>query len=218
MYRKESKTIQKWLDTTKKALLVTGARQTGKTWLIRDEIKKSSYRLFEINFIDQPDMVNYFSTNMSAEDFLIRLRMIMPDDCRPHETVVFFDEIQKCPQIVTKIKFLVDEGSFKYIMSGSLLGVELKGISSVPVGYLRILRMYPMDFEEFMIACGISRITIDKLAERFDSLNPVEEYMHDRVLSLFYIYLIVGGMPEAVLKYVETKDLREVQSIQNDIT
>ena len=185
MYRKESKTIQKWLDTTKKALLVTGARQTGKTWLIRDEIKKSSYRLFEINFIDQPDMVNYFSTNMSAEDFLIRLRMIMPDDCRPHETVVFFDEIQKCPQIVTKIKFLVDEGSFKYIMSGSLLGVELKGISSVPVGYLRILRMYPMDFEEFMIACGISRITIDKLAERFDSLNPVEEYMHDRVLSLF---------------------------------
>lgn len=218
MYRKESKTIQKWLDTTKKALLVTGARQTGKTWLIRDEIKKSSYRLFEINFIDQPDMVNYFSTNMSAEDFLIRLRMIMPDDCRPHKTVVFFDEIQKCPQIVTKIKFLVDEGSFKYIMSGSLLGVELKGISSVPVGYLRILRMYPMDFEEFMIACGISRITIDKLAKRFDSLNPVEEYMHDRVLSLFYIYLIVGGMPEAVLKYVETKDLREVQSIQNDIT
>lgn len=218
MYRKESKTIQKWLDTTKKALLVTGARQTGKTWLIRDEIKKSSYRLFEINFIDQPDMVNYFSTNMSAEDFLIRLRMIMPDDCRPHETVVFFDEIQKCPQIVTKIKFLVDEGSFKYIMSGSLLGVELKGISSVPVGYLRILRMYPMDFEEFMIACGISRITIDILAEKFDSLNPVEEYMHDRVLSLFYIYLIVGGMPEAVLKYVETKDLREVQSIQNDIT
>ena len=218
MYRKESKTIQKWLDTTKKALLVTGASQTGKTWLIRDEIKKSSYRLFEINFIDQPDMVNYFSTNMSAEDFLIRLRMIMPDDCRPHETVVFFDEIQKCPQIVTKIKFLVDEGSFKYIMSGSLLGVELKGISSVPVGYLRILRMYPMDFEEFMIACGISRITIDKLAEKFDSLNPVEEYMHDRVLSLFYIYLIVGGMPEAVLKYVETKDLREVQSIQNDIT
>lgn len=163
-------------------------------------------------------MVNYFSTNMSAEDFLIRLRMIMPDDCRPHETVVFFDEIQKCPQIVTKIKFLVDEGSFKYIMSGSLPGVELKGISSVPVGYLRILRMYPMDFEEFMIACGISRITIDKLAEKFDSLNPVEEYMHDRVLSLFYIYLIVGGMPEAVLKYVETKDLREVQSIQNDIT
>lgn len=218
MYRKESKTIQKWLDTTKKALLVTGARQTGKTWLIRDEIKKSSYRLFEINFIDQPDMVNYFSTNMSAEDFLIRLRMIMPDDCRPHETVVFFDEIQKCPQIVTKIKFLVDEGSFKYIMSGSLLGVELKGISSVPVGYLRILRMYPMDFEEFMIACGISRITIDKLTEKFESLNPVEEYMHDRVLSLFYIYLIVGGMPEAVLKHVETKDLREVQSIQNDIT
>ena len=104
---------------------------------------------------------------MSAEEFLIKLKMIMPENCKVHETVVFFDEIQKCPEIVTKIKFLVDEGSFKYVMSGSLLGVELKGIASAPVGYLTVLRMYPMDFEEFMIANNISRTTLDMLEEKF---------------------------------------------------
>ena len=122
---------------------------------IRDEIDKSGYKRFEINFINQPDMVEYLNAEMSAEDFLVKLRLIMPEECKPHETVVFLDEIQKCPEIVTKIKFLVDEGSFKYAMSGSLLGVELKGIASAPVGYLRVLKMYPMDFEEFMIANGV---------------------------------------------------------------
>ena len=151
MYRKDSIAIGEWIKNSNKALLVTGARQIGKTWLIRDEIEKSGYTKFEVNFIDQPDMVSYLNAEMSAEDFLIKLKMIMPEDCKSHETVVFFDEIQKCPEIVTKIKFLVDEGSFKYVMSGSLLGVELKGIASAPVGYLTVLKMYPMDFEEFMI-------------------------------------------------------------------
>ena len=151
MYRKDSIAIGEWIKNSNKALLVTGARQIGKTWLIRDEIEKSGYTKFEVNFIDQPDMVSYLNAEMSAEDFLIKLKMIMPEDCKSHETVVFFDEIQKCPEIVTKIKFLVDEGSFKYVMSGSLLGVELKGIASAPVGYLTVLKMYPMDFEEFLI-------------------------------------------------------------------
>ena len=138
MYRKDSVAIDGWLKKSNKSLLVTGARQTGKTWLIRDEIKKSEYTKFEINFIDYPEMVEYLNAKMSAEDFLVRLKMIMPENCKPHKTVVFFDEIQKCPEIVTKIKFLVDEGSFKYVMSGSLLGVELKGIAS-PLKYNIIL-------------------------------------------------------------------------------
>ena len=146
MYRKDSVSVGEWIRNSNKALLVTGARQIGKTWLIRDEIEKSGYKKFELNFIDQPDMVSYLNAEMSAEDFLLKLKMIMPEDCKAHETIVFFDEIQKCPEIVTKIKFLVDEGSFKYVMSGSLLGVELKGIASAPVGYLTVLRMYPMDF------------------------------------------------------------------------
>lgn len=217
MYRRDSVTIGEWIRDSKKALLVTGARQTGKTWLIRDEIEKSGYKKFEINFIDQPDMVAYLNAEMSAEEFLVKLKMIMPESCRPKETIVFFDEIQKCPEIVTKIKFLVDEGSFRYVMSGSLLGVELRGIASVPVGYLTVLRMYPMDFEEFMIANSVSQTTLDMLKEKYVRLEPVDDFIHQRLLAMFFVYLIVGGMPDAVRTYVETKDIREVDKVQHDI-
>lgn len=155
---------------------------------------------------------------MSAEEFLLKLRMIMPQDCKPYETVVFFDEIQKCPEIITKIKFLVDEGSFKYVMSGSLLGIELKGIASAPVGYLTVLRMYPMDFEEFMVANNVSKTTLDMLNEKFETLSSVDDYIHQKLLSMFFVYLIVGGMPDAVKTYIETKDIREVDKVQRDIT
>ena len=217
MFRKDSITIEEWIKNSNKALLVTGARQIGKTWLIRDEIKKSGYTKFEINFIDQPDMVHYLDAEMSADEFLVKLRMIMPEDCKPHETIVFFDEIQKCPEIVTKIKFLVDEGSFKYVMSGSLLGVELKGIASAPVGYLSVLRMYPMDFEEFMIANLVSKATLEMLKDKFETVRPVDEFIHQKLLALFFVYLIVGGMPDAVKTYIATKDIREVDKIQRDI-
>lgn len=217
MYRKDSIIIEEWLKRSDKALLVTGARQIGKTWLIREEITKSGYRKFEVNFIDQPDLVDYLNVKMSANEFLVKLKMIMPEDCKPQETVVFFDEIQKCPEIVTKIKFLVEEGSFKYVMSGSLLGVELKGITSVPVGYLTVLRMYPMDFEEFMIANNVSKTTLEMLKAKFETCQPVDEFIHQKLLSLFFIYLIVGGMPDAVKIYIATKDIREVDKVQRDI-
>lgn len=217
MYRKDSITVGEWLKHSDKALLVTGARQIGKTWLIRDEIEKNGYAKFEVNFIDQPDMITYLNAEMSAEEFLVKLRMIMPQECKVHETVIFFDEIQKCPEIVTKIKFLVEEGSFKYVMSGSLLGVELKGIASAPVGYVTVLRMYPMDFEEFMVANGISDITLDMLREKFEACSPVDELIHQKLLALFFVYLIVGGMPDAVKTYIETKDIREVDQVQRDI-
>ena len=217
MYRKDSIIIEEWLKRSDKALLVTGARQIGKTWLIREEIAKSGYCKFEVNFIDQPDLVDYLNVKMSANEFLVKLKMIMPEDCKPQETVVFFDEIQKCPEIVTKIKLLVEEGSFKYVMSGSLLGVELKGITSVPVGYLTVLRMYPMDFEEFMIANNVSKTTLEMLKAKFETCQPVDEFIHQKLLSLFFIYLIVGGMPDAVKIYIATKDIREVDKVQRDI-
>ena len=217
MYRKDSIIIEEWLKRSDKALLVTGARQIGKTWLIREEIAKSGYCKFEVNFIDQPDLVDYLNVKMSANEFLVKLKMIMPENCKPQETVVFFDEIQKCPEIVTKIKFLVEEGSFKYVMSGSLLGVELKGIASVPVGYLTFLRMYPMDFEEFMIANNVSKTTLEMLKAKFETCQPVDEFIHQKLLSLFFIYLIVGGMPDAVKTYIATKDIREVDKVQRDI-
>ncbi len=217
MYRKDSNFIEEWIKNSNKALLVTGARQIGKTWIIREEIAKSGYKKFEINFIDQPRMIDYLNVKMSAEEFLMKLKMIMPEDCKPQETIVFFDEIQKCPEIVTKIKFLVEEGSFKYVMSGSLLGVELKGIASVPVGYLSVLRMYPMDFEEFMIANNVSKTTLEMLNEKFKTSQPVDEFIHEKLLSLFFVYLIVGGMPDAVKTYISTKDIREVDKVQRDI-
>ena len=161
--------------------------------------------------------MDYLNVKMSANEFLVKLKMIMPEDCKPQETVVFFDEIQKCPEIVTKIKFLVEEGSFKYVMSGSLLGVELKGITSVPVGYLTVLRMYPMDFEEFMIANNVSKTTLEMLKAKFETCQPVDEFIHQKLLSLFFIYLIVGGMPDAVKIYIATKDIREVDKVQRDI-
>ncbi len=218
MYRKDSAFIREWINNSDKALLVVGARQVGKTWLIKDEIEKSRYNKFEINFIDRKDMVEYLNADISAEDFLLRLRMIMPEECKEGETIVFFDEIQRCPEIVTKIKFLVDDGSFKYVMSGSLLGVELKGIASAPVGYVTLLRMYPMDFEEFMIANSVSDTTLNMLEEKFRTVKPLDELIHQKLLSLFFVYLIVGGMPDAVKTYIETKDIRKVDRIQKDIT
>lgn len=217
MFRKDSITVKEWLENSNKALLVTGARQIGKTWLVRDEIEKSGYSKYEVNFIDQPDMITYLNAQMSAEEFLVKLKMLMPEECKTHKTVVFFDEIQKCPEIVTKIKFLVDEGSFKYVMSGSLLGVELKGIASAPVGYLTVLKMYPMDFEEFMIANSVSNATLDMLKEKFVTCNSIDEFIHQKLLAMFFVYLIVGGMPDAVKTYIETKDIREVDKVQRDI-
>ena len=213
MYRKDSIIIEEWLKRSDKALLVTGARQIGKTWLIREEIAKSGYCKFEVNFIDQPDLVDYLNVKMSANEFLVKLKMIMPEDCKPQETVVFFDEIQKCPEIVTKIKFLVEEGSFKYVMSGSLLGVELKGITSVPVGYLTVLRMYPMDFEEFLMAAGETDLC-DLLRQ------PDWEIL--KILSLKYVdllrqYCYVGGMPEVVDCFFQHQNLQEVRDKQTEI-
>ena len=129
--------------------------------------------------------------------------------------ICVFDDIQKCPEIVTKIKFWVDEGSFKYVMSGSLLGVELNNIASAPVGYLTVLRMYPMDFEEFMIANRISQSTLEMLKEKYETLDA---FIHEKLLSLFFVYLIVGGMPDAVKTYIGTKDIRQVDKVQRDTT
>ena len=137
-------------------------------------------------------MAGYLNAEMSAEEFLTKLKIIMPEDCKAQKTVVFFDEIQKCPEIVTKIKFLVDEGSFRYVMSGSLLGVELKGIASAPVGYLTILKMYPMDFEEFMIANDVSSTTLEMLQEKFETCCPVDKFMNvsDYHLEKAYVFSV----------------------------
>lgn len=133
------------------------------------------------------------------------------------ETLIFFDEVQKYPEIVTAIKFLVDEGSYRYILSGSLLGVELKDLRSEPVGYMGIKDMYPLDFEEFISCIGINDNVITALRDAWKDRTPVDEFIHSKIMELFRLYLIVGGMPAAVSKYIESNNLQEVMAIQQDI-
>lgn len=217
MYRKIETNIRNWIEHPGKAYLLTGARQIGKTWIIRHMLEECDYEWFEINFIDRPELIDILNSRISTEDFLLRLSAILPAECTPHKTIIFFDEIQENPELVTRIKFLVDEGSYRYIMSGSLLGVTLKNIRSVPVGYLHSDTMYPMDFEEFMIANGISLSVRNHIKESYEHRTPVDEFIHTTLLSLFFNYLIVGGMPDAVTAFIETRDIRQVSRIQQEI-
>lgn len=133
------------------------------------------------------------------------------------ETLIFFDEVQKYPEIVTAIKFLVDESSYRYILSGSLLEVELKDLRSEPVGYMGVKDMYPLDFEEFISCVGINDNVITALRNAWKNRIPVDEFIHSKIMELFRLYLIVGGMPAAVSKYIESNNLQEVMAIQQDI-
>ena len=144
--RKIDNYIQNYYKTTRNALLITGARQIGKTYSIR-KFGKSFKSFVEINFIDNPEAIDVFKGAKNSTDILFRLSAMTTVPLIKGETLIFFDEVQKYPEIVTAIKFLVDEGSYRYILSGSLLGVELKDLRSEPVGYMGIKDMYPLDFE-----------------------------------------------------------------------
>ena len=149
--------------------------------------------------------------------FLERLTIATTHDLKKGKTIIFFDEIQEYKEIVTKIKFLVEEGSFKYVFSGSLLGVELTGLKSAPVGYLNTIEMFPLDFEEYIVALNIKRETINKLKKSFDEKAKVDEFVHGRMIEAFKSYLLVGGMPEAVVSYVNEADYNKVYNIHLSI-
>lgn len=118
---------------------------------------------------------------------------------------------------MTRIKFLVDEGSYRYILSGSLLGVELHNLRSAPVGYVSIIDMYPMDFEEFAIALGVKEATIHMLKDCYIQKLPVDEFVHKKMLDVFYLYLIIWGMPEAIVQYLETNNIQKVSEVQSKV-
>ena len=200
----------------KKALLITGARQVGKTFIIREFGKR--YRSFaEINFLEQVEARELFENAKSSSDLLLRLSAVTTVPLIPGETLIFLDEVQECKEIVTAIKFLVEEGSYRYILSGSLLGVDLKNIRSVPVGYMDILDMYPLDFEEFAAANGVADRVLSALRDSYEQLTPVDPVVHEKMMDLFRLYLIVGGMPAAVMRYLETNNLQEVIREQRSI-
>ena len=215
--RKAYQFLRNFFANDKRALLVPGARQVGKTFAIRTIGKEVFEHVVEINFLEQPDAVELFNRPKSAEEILMRISAFTSKKLVPGKTLIFFDEVQECDEMVTAIKFLVDEGSYRYVMSGSLLGVELKDLRSVPVGYMGELEMYPLDLEEFAKALGVSDEVINHLKECFDKQTPVDEIVHQKMLELVTLYMIVGGMPAAVQKYLDTNNLRNVLNEQRDI-
>lgn len=214
--RKLSEFLVDYYQNQRTALLLTGARQTGKTYAVR-QLGLTFKRFVEINFINQPEAVRLFSGARSAADILLRLTALTTEPLVAGETLIFFDEVQCCPEIVTAIKFLVDEGSYRYILSGSLLGVELQQLRSVPVGYMGIKEVFPLDFEEFIRNVGVADRIIDHLRECWEEKKPVDAMIHERMLQLFQLYTIIGGMPAAVERYLSTNDLSVVAQTQNDI-
>ncbi|SDB24373.1 hypothetical protein SAMN02910317_01166 [Ruminococcaceae bacterium FB2012] len=216
--RKIYKCIEDFYNTeTNKALMITGARQVGKSYIIEEFCKTRFKRFIKLDFIEDPQHTELFSKAKSADDMILRLSALFGEKMIPGETIIFFDEVQECRELITQIKYLVQEGSYRYILSGSLLGTVLKDIVSAPVGYLDIRQMYPLDFEEFAIANGVGEKVIAALKRSFDEKTEVDSYIHERMLALFELYLIVGGMPAAVSTYLDTKNLRRVADEQNAI-
>ena len=215
--RKAYHFLREFFANEKRALLVTGARQVGKTFAVRKIGAEIFEHLVEINFLEQPDAVELFSRPKSAKEILMRISAFTSKQLVPGKTLIFFDEVQECDEMVTAIKFLVDEGSYRYVMSGSLLGVELKDLRSVPVGYMGELEMYPLDLEEFSKALGISDEVMNHLKDCYEQQTSVDEFVHQKMLELVTLYMIVGGMPAAVQKYLDTNNLRSVLNVQRDI-
>lgn len=204
------------LKISKTALLIEGARQIGKTFSIRQFGKKFKTYI-EINFIEQPEAISLFKDLSNTKDLLARLSLFTKQKLIKRDTLIFFDEVQICPEVITYIKFLVDEGSYNYILSGSLLGIEINDLRSVPVGYLTIKRMFPLTFREFALNLGLNSSILENLETSFKEKKPVDDFIHKKMMELFRVYLVVGGMPAAVNRYIETNNLNEVIDIQNQI-
>ena len=178
---------------------------------------KTNADFVELNFIEQPELILLFEQATTAKDLLLRLSVVCKKTLVKGETIFFFDEVQEFKDIMTRINFLVDEGNYLYILSGSLLGEELHNLRSAPVGYVSIIDMYPMDFEEFAIALGVQETTIHMLKDCYIQKLPVDEFVHKKMLDVFYLYLIVGGMPEAIVQYLETNNIQKVSEVQSKI-
>lgn len=204
-------------DKPGKALMIVGARQVGKSYIV-EEFCKAHYESFvKMDFIENPGYISALEGAESADEILLRLSTLFGDKMIPGKTIIFFDEAQECRDLITQIKYLVQDGSYDYILSGSLLGTVFRDIVSVPVGYMDIIQMFPLDFEEFAMANGVGTKVMDALRDSFEHVTPVDAYIHSRMLQLFDLYLIVGGMPAAVSTYLETKNLRRVADEQNAI-
>ena len=200
-----------------RALLIDGPRQVGKTFIVREFARRHYATFVEINFIETPEAIGIFEGNLDAATLIPLLSAFAATPLKPGSTLVFLDEVQECPRARTAIKFLVDDGRFDYIESGSLLGVNYKEPPSLPVGYEELLRMYPLTFQEFCWALDVQPEVLATARDCFERQCAVPEPIHERLMRLFGYYLIVGGMPAAVAAFASTRYLARVLKVQRDI-
>ncbi len=219
MFRKIKSNLIEWNKSSKKALMITGARQVGKTYIIREFLNEvvGEENYVEFNFIENEIARESVENSKTSDELLFRLSAIADKPFVKGKTIIFLDEVQVCSNIITAIKFLVDEGSFKYILSGSLLGIELKDIKLIPVGYMEIIQMYPLDFEEFLISNSLAKKVLERIEDNFNSLTLVDEIVHEKLIDMFHLYLVVGGMPSVVREYLNTNNLKNIVLEQKSI-
>lgn len=219
LYRKFAKKIESFLSSpTNKILLVNGARQIGKSYIIRHVGKHLFKNFIEINLKSDSEGMAIFSNVHSTADFYMQLGAIAGNKLgTKSDTLVFLDEIQSYPHLMTMLKFLNEEGRYTYIASGSQLGVALSQTTSVPIGSIEIEEMFPLDFEEFLLAMGCSPDTISMMKEKFQNRQSLNDSMHRFMLEQFKLYLLVGGMPDAINKFLESRNITQVRKIQQDI-
>ena len=219
--RKMTDRLAAWKrDFPNKALLLVGARQVGKSYVIREFGKREYSGYCEINLLDNTAACRALSEARSAQDFISRVSLFGDGTLVEGDTLVFIDEIQAAPDIVTMAKFLVEDGRYSWAFSGSMLGTRLKQARSVPTGFFHEMTMRPLDFEEFCWAIGLSDAAMDAVRDACVARRPVDDYLHDAMLANYRSYLVVGGMPEVVQRFLDTRGnlaiVRELQADLND--
>lgn len=219
LYRKITKEVKEYLSSdSDRMLMIDGARQIGKSYTIRHVGQEMFSNYIEINMEEDKLGDRIFAEARTTKDFYMALSVAAGDRMKERgNTLVFIDEIQAYEHLLTLVKFLMQEKRFTYIASGSLLGITLKNTQSVPMGSLDVRHMYPMDFEEFIIANGVGEVAIESMKEKFRNNQGLPEAMHNKMMDLFKKYLIVGGLPKAVETFVESRNIVEIRSVQNEV-
>lgn len=219
MKRKAEELLKNWTKTKdKKCLVVQGARQVGKTYIIEHFAEENFEETVEINFKQLPSAREIFSGDLTVDDMVTAMHFRFPEKkIEPGKTLIFLDEIQECEQAITSLKFWALDNRYDVIVSGSLLGIDYKRASSYPVGYVDYLKMYGLDFEEFLWAIGISEELTKSLYDFAKEKKVIPEAVNSQMMKYFRTYIAIGGMPEVVQKYIDTKDFREVDRIQRNL-
>ncbi len=218
LYRKIENTIREHLKSDEKILIIDGARQVGKSFIIRYVAQEMFSNYIEINLLEDYLSNGIFGKVRSVEDFYLQVSMIAGDRMKDkNNTIIFLDEIQAYPHLLTLMKFLKQDDRYTYIASGSLLGVTLAKTSSIPMGSITVKHMYPLDFEEFLYANSFNAYAINAIEAKYRSGESLDEATHDTVMKLFKKYLLVGGLPDAVNSYLKDYNIVNVRTIQNEI-